>query len=356
MKSKYTFIYNAQIEALLDSFITTVSKRISESSVAKYIEFVVLGGGYGRGEGGILQTENSYKLYNDLDFFVLARNNVSKTQLNEIDTFFGKLSKQLEPLVEIDVDFSKAVKVSYAQKRLNVMAWLEMALGANVIFGDNQKFKEIFTVNKDNKILRSEIVKLTMNRFSGLVFAYERLLSKQDLSIADKDFIARNINKAILATGDIYLACKDNLPFKTSDRLNIIENMSNIEHTNWQEFVCLYKSAVEFKMSPKIDFTKQEFEKRIRLSQRILDKAFRYFKFFHSYCEHSLSRRIKDFIILLKLKNLFETFPLDYEFYKKSVDPREKLVFLASAFFEKNSELKTQKNFSTYKKIWERLA
>ncbi len=356
MKSKYTFVYNPQIETLLDSFITTVSKMISESSVAKHLEFVVLGGGYGRGEGGILQTENSYKLYNDLDFFVLAHNNVSKAQLNKINTFFGKLSKKLEPLVEIDVDFSKAVKVSYAQKHLNVMAWREMALGANVIFGDKQKFKEIFTVKEDNKILRSEIVKLAMNRFSGLVFAYERLLSKEDLSTTDKDFIARNINKAILATGDIYLACKDNLPFKTSDRLNAIENMQNLEHTNWQEFVCLYKSAVEFKMSPKIDFTKREFEKRIRLSQRILGKAFRYFKFFHSYCEHSLSRRIKDFIILLKLKNLFETFPLDYEFYKKSVDPREKLVFLASAFFEKNSDIRIPEKFSTYKKIWERLA
>ena len=74
MKSKYTFAYNAQIEVLLDSFMATLSKKISESSIAKYIECVVLGGGYGRGEGGILQAENTCKLYNDLDFFVLTCN------------------------------------------------------------------------------------------------------------------------------------------------------------------------------------------------------------------------------------------------------------------------------------------
>ncbi len=353
MTSKYTFLYNAQIEALLDSFIENLSKRVSCSDVAKYIEFVILGGGYGRGEGGILQSKNSCKLYNDLDFFVLIRNDVSKAKTLEINAFFKELSKQLEPLVEIDVDFSNAVKISYVKKRLNLMSWREMALGGNVVFGDQQNFKKLFSIKEeDNNIPCSEIVKLAMNRYSGLVFAYERLLSTRVLTDTDKDFIARNINKALLACGDIYLATKKNLPFKTLDRLKTIENV--VENTNWQELVELYKQAVAFKISPNFDFTRQTFEDRLFQARKMLDKTFLHYSCLHN--NYSILDKIKNIIKLFKLRKLFKRISYDKIRYKKSFDPKEKLLFIASTILVKENNHQNTEIFTIYKKIWERLA
>src|SRR5690242_2406517 len=40
---------------------------------AAKLEGMVLGGGYGRGEGGVLQTADSERSYNDLEFYVFTR-------------------------------------------------------------------------------------------------------------------------------------------------------------------------------------------------------------------------------------------------------------------------------------------
>lgn len=342
MKSKYTFAYNAQIEVLLDSFMATLSKKISESSIAKYIEFVVLGGGYGRGEGGILQAENTCKLYNDLDFFVLTCNNVSDSQLSEVDSFFKVLSKELEKLVEIDVDFSKAVKVAYASERLDVMAWKEMALGANVIFGNKQKFKEIFTSKaKDKIILASEMMKLAMNRISGLVFAFEKLHNTEILTNRDNDFIARNINKAILATGDIYLANKNTLPLLVAERLLLIERLNQVQIAQ------NYKLAVEFKAFPKIDFTKQQFEERLLNAVCLLKKSC--IENYPYLSKRNFKRFLKDIVLNLKLKKEFSRFGLKFSMF---ASPRKSLIDIACSLLEG----KASTDFSTYKKIWERLA
>ena len=37
------------------------------------LEAVVLGGGYGRGEGGVLKTEAGDRFYNDLEFYVFVQ-------------------------------------------------------------------------------------------------------------------------------------------------------------------------------------------------------------------------------------------------------------------------------------------
>src|SRR5688572_7629618 len=39
------------------------------------LEAVLLGGGYGRGEGGVLQTPMGARPYNDLEFYVCLRGN-----------------------------------------------------------------------------------------------------------------------------------------------------------------------------------------------------------------------------------------------------------------------------------------
>ena len=79
MKSKYTFIYNTEIEKTLDSALADIAEETRADTSFRHLKYLVLGGGYGRGEGGILIKENGeVALYNDLDFFVNSDTNYNR--------------------------------------------------------------------------------------------------------------------------------------------------------------------------------------------------------------------------------------------------------------------------------------
>ncbi|MBR7106223.1 MAG: hypothetical protein IKC88_04470 [Opitutales bacterium] len=345
MKSKYTFVYNADLETLLDSLIERLKERISQSSIRENLQFVVFGGGYGRGEGGIYESSNGATLYNDLDFFVLANDDASNADLNEIDSFFATLSQEFSEMVKIDVDFSKAVKVSYASARMDIMSWREMALCRNVVFGDLQAFEKIFILNSDKtEVVESEIMKLAMNRFSGLLYASQKLFEKAEMSESDADFIARNINKALFASGDIYLAKSNNLPFKISSRLLEIQRGYYPE-----DIKIAYKNATDFKAFPKIHFSKSDYEYELKSAFALLKKAF---------CENkkylqkrNFKRRIKDFITNIKL---FKDFA---KFKKLTIfaDPKLTLSLIAIELIE-NAKTLDKSAIADYKNIWNKLS
>jgi hypothetical protein len=345
MKSKYTFVYNADLETLLDSLVEKLKESISQSSISKSLQFVVFGGGYGRGEGGIFASQDGTALYNDLDFFVLANDDATDFDLNEIDLFFVKLSKELGEMVKIDVDFSKAVKTSYASARMDIMSWREMALCRNVVYGDLQTFEKIFVLNSDKtEVVESEIMKLAMNRFSGLLYASQRLLETTELSESDADFIARNINKALFASGDIYLAKSNNLPFKISSRL------VEIQKGNYPEDIKIaYKNATDFKAFPKIHFSKSDYARAIKSAFDLLKKAF--FENKKYLQKRNFKRRIKDFITNIKL---FKDFA---KFKKLTIfaDPKSTLSQIAIELI-KSSKTTDKSAIDGYKNIWNKLS
>ena len=49
-KSKYTFDYNSHIESLLDESLNQIAHEAQQAICAKHLKYLVLGGGYGRGE------------------------------------------------------------------------------------------------------------------------------------------------------------------------------------------------------------------------------------------------------------------------------------------------------------------
>ena len=53
-RSKYTFDYDPHIESLLDESLEQIAREVQQDPCAKHLKYLVLAGGYGRGEGGIL--------------------------------------------------------------------------------------------------------------------------------------------------------------------------------------------------------------------------------------------------------------------------------------------------------------
>jgi len=290
-KSKYTFDYNQEIESLLDSTLAQISSEISACAMAKNIKYVVLGGGYGRGEGGALKVGNESKLYNDLDFFVISNtDNVHENKA--IDDFFKELGARWTAVLGIDVDFGAARSVAYIVERANVLMWREMILGGNVVFGNSEDFKRHFDTN--SKLPSGEFAKLMFNRCAGLFFARNRLASKTSLDAGDCDFISRNINKCILACGDVFLASRGVYKFPTLERLQFIESadipvlLSDLRKR--------YKDAVEFKKYPTPYKSRAELEDSYEMTRRLAINTLDELRYFiKDTSTETLLRKLKNF-------------------------------------------------------------
>ncbi len=269
-KSKYTFQYNNYIENLIDSSLREIANETLSADVSKHLEYLVLGGGYGRGEGGILLEEGrNPKLFNDLDFFVVSKTN-SAEEKKALDDFFKKISKKWEEKLEIEVDFGYPRTVEYIANRLNVMMWKEMALGCAVVVGDKAKFEKDFSSAKSSIIPPREIAKLLSNRIYGLFAAYPKL-QESAISHKDSDFISRNINKTLLACVDAILTSKNLYEYSSKNKmLNLQKISADISRIkNLENLPAIYQKSLDFKANPSLTLNKEELQDRFDLAVKI---------------------------------------------------------------------------------------
>src|SRR5215471_6265158 len=70
---RFTIDGSRSLEDQLARTCATVLSRVRAAIPARRLEAVVLGGGYGRGQGGVLHTAAGDRPYNDLEFYVFTR-------------------------------------------------------------------------------------------------------------------------------------------------------------------------------------------------------------------------------------------------------------------------------------------
>lgn len=305
MKSKYTFTYNTQIEILMDSTLADIAEEARFDASFRHLKYLVLGGGYGRGEGGILIKENGEAaLYNDLDFFVISNTRLPWKN-NQLNQFFKHVSEKWEKKLGINVDFSKAKNAKYVKSRSHIMVWREMILSPTLLIGDAEEFQRYFSPISP-VMPPSETAKLLVNRMSGLLLAKQRLLRKSDLFYEDYDFIARNINKAVLACGDALLLFRGKYALKVQDRLQSLDELHVEKTEKWAKLKSLYAEAVRFKKTPSI---LQDRESQMRKLQETVELSIETARtlegFLCSSEQKSLLRRLKEYLIIFQLRKKF---------------------------------------------------
>ena len=67
---RFTVDGDAGLEARLESLCRDIGRFLAERIPAAELEALVLGGGYGRGEGGVLIGPGGDRPYNDLEFYL----------------------------------------------------------------------------------------------------------------------------------------------------------------------------------------------------------------------------------------------------------------------------------------------
>lgn len=104
MSSRFTVDGSAALEGHLAAVCERVIEGVRACLPRHRLEGLVLGGGYGRGEGGVWRTPEGDRPYNDLEFYVLARGQAFLVE-RRFRAALQALGEALSPAAGLEVEF-----------------------------------------------------------------------------------------------------------------------------------------------------------------------------------------------------------------------------------------------------------
>ncbi len=244
--SIYTVNGNAELDARIEKCLENATNAAVQTPHGKAISAIILGGGYGRGEGGVfVAADGQLQMYNDLDLFVIT-DRLSRRHRKQLDAELHAVSVDFFTGFEVDVDFGPAHNISALPKVANTIMWQELKRKHKVIYGP-ENILDALPYHELNDLPLDEGARLLLNRGTGLLLAKAKLAS-DSLSSEDVDFVTRNLWKTVLACGDAFLFSRRDYPLLCRERLAALEKYRQIPPV--ADFFELYRQAVKFKFSP----------------------------------------------------------------------------------------------------------
>ena len=218
-----------ELDRLVDDACAAIGREV-EALAVPHLAGVVLGGGYGRGEGGM----RGRGLSNDLDFFAITEDGASSAEIAAIVAALEPISKKWTAEIGIDVDFTVRTpwRIKHDEERLMIQ---ELVRGYFDVAGKSGEtlFSAIRRIDA-SKVPWMEAARLLMNRGMGLMLAHGGTGNGE----RGTDFINRNINKCVLGAGDARLVARHGYCWRATERADALGD-------------ALYRSAVEWKFRPK---------------------------------------------------------------------------------------------------------
>lgn len=197
MGGRYFEGTHPKLSARLDEHFERLRERWTE--VAEKSTALVLGGGYGRGEGGV--TDDG-RLYNDLDYFHFT----DAPDDPELAAWCARVEREETEALGVDVEI-KRLRAGEVAAGLETMMFADVVAGHVAVAGDAgflTRLSPDFT-----RIGAAEATRLLWNRGSGLYFAR---------CSEDGGFIERNHAKLKLALGDAWLCLEGTYVPKCRER------------------------------------------------------------------------------------------------------------------------------------------
>ena len=223
--------HSPKADQLVHESVRAIGAEI-ESLEMPGLKGVVLGGGYGRGEGGVVEEDDgSVRLYNDLDFFVVAEPDATSADIARIGDALTPISQKWTRTLGIEVDFSPAKppwRLKHDQDRLMIQELIHGYVDVAGAKGE-ELFRDVKKI-QPGELPWAEAVRLLVNRGAGWLLAGE--------PGRDEGFVARNINKCILGAGDARLIARGEYRWKADERASVLGD-------------ALYSQAVAWKYRPR---------------------------------------------------------------------------------------------------------
>ena len=238
-----------------------------QSTLAGNLVALVLGGGYGRGEGAVVHGSGGERPYNDLDLIVIVNRRPGVARL------LAPVSRRHEHALGIAVDFSRALTVGDVEQWEHRLRWHELYHGHRVLSGEPGIVVDHAPREIASPVPLREASRLLVNRGAGLVWA-RRVVS--GLAPApDRDFVRRNAYKALLAVGDAYLIAAGVLAPRHAGRQELLHSLTSQLPANAAARVLeCYAAALAFKFEPDTMPTERVEEDLMRQANELWAGAF----------------------------------------------------------------------------------
>ena len=247
LTSRFTRDGSEALEQKLSDLCEQVSEAVCRILPPSRLQGIVLGGGYGRGEGGVLRTAEGDFPYNDLEFYVFIHGNLL-LQERKYRKPLHEVGEKLAPAAALEVEF-KLTSQDYLQRAPPNMFFYDLVSAHRLVAGDPEIFSGCAHHLDGGRIPLSEATRLLMNRCSGLLFAQERL-HRRPLTEEDADFVGRNHAKAKLAFGDVVLVANHQYHWSCVERQQRLQTLPAT--LPWHAEICSHHAqGVEFKFHPQ---------------------------------------------------------------------------------------------------------
>jgi hypothetical protein len=250
MKStgRFTLDGSAELERRLTEVCAAVADGVRAIVSGNKLEALVLAGGYGRGEGGVLKTEGGDLPYNDLEFYVFVKGSRLLAE-RRFGPGLHELGARLSPAAELHVEFKidsleKLRRSPITMFSYDLVSQHRVLYGENVFCGCNNHLQA-------ETIPAAEATRLLFNRCTGLLLAQE-MLNQAEFGAEQADFVGRNLAKCRLALGDAVLTLSGLYHWSVVQRKTNLQQSSVGDRPAWFETVRKQHAlGAEFKLHPK---------------------------------------------------------------------------------------------------------
>jgi len=246
--ARFTQTGDVSLEKHLASVCEEVGKGVRATVPAALLEGLLLGGGYGRGEGGVLSSDFGDAPYNDMEFYVFMR---GSTILN--DRLYKKalhhLGESLSEMAGLEVEF-KILSLAGLRRSAVTMFSYDFVTGHRWVIGDDELFTGCAHHRQADAIPQHEATRLLFNRCTGLLYAKERLLSGT-FTADDSDFVVRNLAKVQLAMGDALLASQGQYHWSCQERHHRLNDITPTAGIDLALIKKHHTAGVLFKLHPR---------------------------------------------------------------------------------------------------------
>ena len=251
LRRRFTLDGDEALEWHLERTCARIVSGIRGLVPERKLEAVILGGGYGRGEGGVLSGAAGDRPYNDLEFYVAIRGNrhVNEARYRRRLDVLGEI---LTHLADAEVEF-KITSLSEMEARPVSMFSYDLAAGHRLLWGDDSGgLLAGWGLHRcAENIPQAEATRLLMNRCSGLLFARVQL-EREPFTPSASDFVRRNIAKAQLACGDALLTAFGRYHWSCTERHRRLEALALEKHSAWFDAALRHHAmGVAFKLHPE---------------------------------------------------------------------------------------------------------
>lgn len=204
------------------------------------VRAVVLGGGYGRGEGGIYwEADGRCRLYNDLDYFIVCKRRAGA----RLKAAVAEWERRERARLGIDVE-----GVCLGPWQIDCsggsMLFHDLFAGHHVVAGPADTLQRMGATVDAGRIGVGEASRLLWNRGTGLLYARVDLAAEVDA--AGLAIVHRNQRKAALGIGDALLAAAGGYASTVAERARRVAAMPGIT----ARIKALHAEGAAFKTAP----------------------------------------------------------------------------------------------------------